>query len=213
MTAGFQVGPETVVSLRYRVRDAEGELVDAPEAPIDVVFGTGQLLPALESALEGLSAGDERQLKLQPRDAYGKRDPTALIEVDREEFPDDVAPGDRFEAESEAGTLVVLRVVEVLDEFVVVDTNHPLADQTVTFELEVVAVRPATQAEIAAAIARLEAREQPLPADPALSPPGRLLQGGARRYETEAPADVESEAPTRGNGTSNAGKTPRESRK
>jgi FKBP-type peptidyl-prolyl cis-trans isomerase SlyD len=178
----FHVGPETVVSLAYAVYDAEGERVEASERPLEVVFGHGQLLPELEAAIEGLSAGDKKTVRLRPEQAYGRRDPTALIEVDRSEFPDDVAPGDRYEAETEEGETVVLRVVEVLDDAVVVDTNHPLADQTVRFELEVTAVRPASEAELLAAAARLEAGNQP---DPPLVPLRRLLEGGRRRYESE----------------------------
>jgi FKBP-type peptidyl-prolyl cis-trans isomerase SlyD len=178
----FQVGPETLVSLRYAVFDAEGEAVDAPEEPVEVVFGMGQLLPGLEQAIEGLSPGDKKSIELAPEQAYGRRDPTALIEVDRDEFPEDVAAGDRFEAETEQGELVILRVLEVLDDAVVVDTNHPLADQTVRFDLEIMGVRPATEAEIQAAAARLQAEES---ADPELIPPGRLLRGGGQRYESE----------------------------
>lgn len=178
----FQVGPDTVVSLAYAVYDAEGERVDGSERPLEVVFGHGQLMPELEAAIEGLAAGDKKTVRLEPEQAYGRRDPTALVEVDRSEFPDDVAPGDRFEAETEQGGLVVLRVVDVLDDAVVVDTNHPLADQTVRFELEVTAVRPASEAELAAAAARLEAENRP---DPPLVPLRRLLEGGRRRYESE----------------------------
>jgi FKBP-type peptidyl-prolyl cis-trans isomerase SlyD len=202
----FQVGPETLVSLRYAVFDAEGEAVDAPLEPVEVVFGMGLLLPGLEQAIDGLYAGDKKSVRLAPEQAYGRRDPTALIEVDRDDFPADVAPGDRFEAETEQGELVILRVLEVLEDAVVVDTNHPLADQTVRFDLEIVGVRPATEAEIAAVIARLEAAESP---DQSLVPPGRLLRGGGQRYESghtsagpAQPADGEPvTGPRRGNGS------------
>lgn len=181
----YQVGPDTRVTLTYRVLDAEGELVDASEKPVEIIFGHGQLLPAVEQAIEGLGPGDDRTLSLRPEQAYGQRDPTALIEVDAADFPEDVAPGDRFEAETDTGDLVVLRVVEVTPEAAVVDTNHPLAGQTVRFELAIVGVRPATEAEIAEAAAALERRQTPMDAgDPALVPLQRLLAGGRRRYES-----------------------------
>lgn len=207
--ARFQVGPETLVSLRYVVYDAEGETMDAPEEPIELVFGVGQLLPALEQAIEGMSAGDKKTVQLGPEQAYGKRDPTALIEVDRADFPADVEPGDRYEAETEEGEVVLLRVLEVLEDAVVVDTNHPLADQTVRFDLEVVAVRPATEAEIEAAVHRIAAPDVSTEADPTLITPGRLLRGGRQRYENEppspsgpsAPGEEDSASTTGGNGS------------
>jgi FKBP-type peptidyl-prolyl cis-trans isomerase 2 len=104
-----------------------------------------------------------------------------------------VAPGDRYEAETPEGDTIVLRVLEVTDDAVVIDTNHPLADQTVRFELQVVAVRPASAAELRAAAERLEAENQAAEAGPAapetgvspLVPLRRLLEGGRRRYESQ----------------------------
>jgi FKBP-type peptidyl-prolyl cis-trans isomerase SlyD len=185
MDAGYQVGPETVVSIGYAVYDAEGERVGTGEEPLEFVFGYAQLLPALEQAIEGMRVGESKAVSLRPEQAYGRRDPTAVVEVERDEFPPDVAQGDRFEAENEAGDLIVLRVVEVTDDAVVVDTNHPLADQTVRFELDVRSVRPATEAELQAAAERLESGENgSLQPEQGLVPLQRLLEGGRRRYES-----------------------------
>jgi FKBP-type peptidyl-prolyl cis-trans isomerase SlyD len=191
--AGFQAGPDTVVSIAYAVYDAEGERVDASEQPLDVVFGMGQLLPELEQAIEGLSAGDTRSVRLRPEQAYGRRDPTALMEVERSDFPDDVAPGDRYEAETPEGDTIVLRVLEVTDDAVVIDTNHPLADQTVRFELQVVAVRPASAAELRAAAERLEAENQAAEAGPA-APDRSFPAGSASALARRGPAALREPA-------------------
>ncbi len=181
----FQVGPDTLVRIGYRVFDAEGELVD--ESSLDAVFGYGELLPAVEQAIQGLHEGDERSLELEPQQAYGDRDPRAIIEVDRDDFPPDVAQGDRFEAESASGGVVLLHVLEVLEDAVVLDTNHPLAGQKVRIDLQIVGVRPATATELERAVQRLERHQSgdESPAEPGLVPPGRLLQGPSRRYESE----------------------------
>lgn len=181
----FQVGPDTQVSIRYSVFDADGELVDT--SSLDAVFGYGELLPAVEQAIQGLREGDERTLELSPEQAYGYRDPRAIIEVDREDFPPDVASGDRFEAESESGGVVLLHVLEVLDDAVVLDTNHPLAGQKVRMELQIASVRPATADEIEQAVLRLERQQagDGPEGEPGLVSPGRLLQGPSRRYESE----------------------------
>jgi FKBP-type peptidyl-prolyl cis-trans isomerase SlyD len=182
----FQVGPDTRVGVRYSVFDAEGDLVET--STLEAVFGYGELLPAAEQAIQGLRVGERRSLELGPEQAYGRRDQQAIIEVDREDFPPDVAPGDRFEAESAGGGVVMLHVLEVLDDAVVLDTNHPLAGQKVRIELEITSVRPATAEEIEEAVRRLERRQSGDQApDPELVPPGRLLQGPSRRYESDPP--------------------------
>lgn len=183
----YQVGPDTLVGIRFSVFDAEGELVET--SSLEAVYGYGELLPAVEQAVQDLRAGDRRSLELAPEQAYGRRDPRAVIEVDREDFPPDVAPGDRFEAESAGGGVVMLHVLDVLDDAVVLDTNHPLAGQKVRIDLDIASVRPATAQEIDDAVRRLERRQaadRPEPG-PELVPPGRLLQGPSRRYESDPP--------------------------
>src|SRR5207247_3673083 len=118
MTSNTQVGPGTVVRLAYEVFDADGDRVDGsePGAPIEFVFGYGTLLLAIERAIDGLSVGDQLSLRLRPDEAYGRRDSRAVLELDRDEFPDGIDPGDRFELENESGGLLVLKVLDVDDD-------------------------------------------------------------------------------------------------
>lgn len=185
-----------LVRLAYSVFDAEGELVEAPDQRAEILFGFGQLLPQLERGIEGLAPGQSRTLRLAPESAYGRRDPQGILEVDRSEFPDDVAPGDRYEVENEQGAVLVLKVLEVLPDAVVVDTNHPLADQEVRFEVRVEEVRPATEAEIEA---RVRALEDPTsaPAPLNLISPERLLRRTRRDYDgpTQDPMTPPADSP------------------
>jgi FKBP-type peptidyl-prolyl cis-trans isomerase SlyD len=176
-----RVGPGTWVSLAYSLYDAEGEELDhSPEdAPLQALVGYGQLLPALEQAIEGLSAGQARSLRLLPEQAFGERDPRRVIEIDRGEFPDDVEAGDHYEMENQAGKLLVFRVLEVSGDSVRLDTNHPLAGQRVRVELRVCAVRPATADELSLAEQRLQDPAEP--GDSPLLSVERLLRGGTRR--------------------------------
>jgi len=185
--SGFQIGPEMWVELRVMIHDAEGAPVQAEASEVAFVFGYGALLPALEQALEGLPKGARKSVTLKPDEAFGKRDPKAVLEVLRDEFPEDVAEGDVFDAEedesSEApGGMVLLRVLEVTPDSVILDRNHPLAGQKVRFDVEALEVRPAREDEISAAEAALEDPESP---DPGLIPAARLLRGGTRRYEKD----------------------------
>ncbi|MCC6898271.1 MAG: FKBP-type peptidyl-prolyl cis-trans isomerase [Polyangiaceae bacterium] len=175
----FQVGPEVVVTLSYEVFDAEGELVGGSDGPCSVVFGFGELLPQVERAIEGATPGEPRTVRLGPKQAFGERDPRAVVEFDPAEFPADVAPGDSFEAEGEGGEVIVLTVLDVTPDAVVVDQNHPLAGQALRIEVRVLATRPATADELAAAAAELA--EPADPADSQLIVAERLLRGPTQR--------------------------------
>jgi len=143
----FMVGPGMYLSVRYRVFDAEGEVVGGEEQA-HVVFGLGSLLPTVEAALSGLYPGDTREVVIRARDAYGARDPNLTVDFERADFPDDVVPGDHLELEDRDGHVLVVRVLEVDQERVRLDMNHPLAGQDLRVELQVAAVRPATKEEI-----------------------------------------------------------------
>ena len=183
----FQIGPEMWVRLRVAIHDAEGAPVQDEPSETEFVFGFGALLPALEERIEGLPEGGHKQVTLKPEEAFGERDPKAVLEVLRDEFPPDVTEGDVFDAEEDdssdaPGGMVLLRVLEVTPDSVILDRNHPLAGQKVRFDVEVLEVRPAEEAEISAAEAALSVAD---PSTQSLIPAARLLRGGTRRYEKD----------------------------
>ncbi len=155
------IGPNAHVVLDYTLRLAEGgEVIDASEGeegePIVYVHGYGMLVPGLEAALVGLKAGEQKTVPLTPEEAFGERDDELLLEVDRADFPPEVAVGDEFVAQSEEGDEEFLRVVEVQDDAVIVDGNHPLAGMAVIYAITVREVRAATEEEIEAAATAFE---------------------------------------------------------
>jgi len=178
---GFALGPGVWTRLSYRVHDAEGELVEGAGGELGFVFGYGVLLPALEARLEGLTVGSKKSVELSARDAYGERDAAHQIEVAREDFPPDVAPGDRFELERDDGSELVTRVLAVEGDLVVLDMNHPLAGQRVRFDIEVLDARAATPEELQIAESALVADEAEGSAGPSgLIPAADLLRRGVR---------------------------------
>ena len=183
MSRAQRLGPGVWTRLRYRVFDAEGEALQQDAIETGCVFGYGALLPALEAALEGKTAGARCSVELAPKDAFGKRDPSLTLEVLRDEFPPDVAPGERFDAEGADGTPLLLQVLEVTESTVVLDLNHPLAGQRVRFEIEVLEARPASNEELALAEAAHAEDPEDAPRRPAepLIDPARLLRRGSRR--------------------------------
>jgi FKBP-type peptidyl-prolyl cis-trans isomerase SlyD len=181
--SAFQVGPEMWVRLSVVVHDAEGAPVQDEPSETAFVFGYGAILPALEEGIAGMPEGAKKQITLKPLDAFGERDPSALLEVLRDEFPPDVAEGDVFDADEDdapdaPGGAVLLRVLEVTPDSVILDRNHPLAGQKVRFDVTVLEVRPAEEAEISAAEALLTGAK---PAPEPLIPVASLLRGGPRR--------------------------------
>jgi FKBP-type peptidyl-prolyl cis-trans isomerase SlyD len=156
------IGPDTSVTLSYTLFDEHDAPVDGASAsePLTYVHGYAQIVPGLEKRLAGLHAGDRTSIVLSPDEAFGERDEGAVLAVDKADFPDsgEVAPGDEFMAHGPDGEPIAMRVIEVQDDLFVVDTNHPLAGQKVRFEVEVSAVRPASEEEIEEAQAELEER-------------------------------------------------------
>jgi FKBP-type peptidyl-prolyl cis-trans isomerase SlyD len=180
-TKDFQVGPAAWVEIGVRVFDADGERVEGTEERFAFVFGFGQVLPGIERALEGRFAHQTCSVELSASEAYGERDEELIVPVARDEFPEDIRPGDRVEVEDADGAILVLRILELSEDEARVDFNHPLAGQKVRFELETLAVRPATAAEIARAERALESETAQTTG---LLAPERLLRGAGRRYES-----------------------------
>ncbi|MEO8902433.1 MAG: peptidylprolyl isomerase [Polyangiaceae bacterium] len=178
----YQLSPGMWARLGYQVFDDEGEQVETGQNELCCLVGYGVLFPALEQKLEGLAQGAKRTVMLKPEHAFGLRNPDAQVEVERAEFPEDVAPGDCYEADDAEGRPVLLQVLDVSAEGVVVDSNHPLAGQTLRFEVEAREVRPATDAELEEAERRLLAQEESEEEQPEpLITPESLLRGPTRR--------------------------------
>lgn len=142
----------SVVSLNYTLTDDEGEILDSSEGmgPLDYIHGQGNLIPGLEKDLEGKKAGDTFKTTIEPQEAYGEVQEDFVVVVERNQFPDDVEieVGMQFEAGGPDGSRLVT-VTEVDGEKITVDANHPLAGERLHFDVTVVAVRDATEEEIA----------------------------------------------------------------
>ena len=148
----MKIAKDTVVSLRYELFDSEGELLEKIEDPVSYLHGGYDgIFPLVEEALHGKRTGDHCEVTMQPEDAFGEYDHT-LVEVEpRNAFPNDVEVGMQFEGgpeNSEEEDFILFTVVDVTDDEVTVDGNHPLAGKALTFNCTVTAVRPATAEEL-----------------------------------------------------------------
>ena len=147
----MQISEQKVVLLNYEVIDDQGQLVDCSEEgdPLAYIHGADQLVPGLETALEGRSQGDKIKVHVPPDQGYGERTDEGVQTVSRAQFDDDseIEVGMQFEAQDDEGHQIVT-VVSVDGESITLDTNHPLAGKTLHFAVEVLEVRNATAEEL-----------------------------------------------------------------
>lgn len=140
-----------VVSIHYTLRDDAGNVLDSSSgrAPLAYLHGNGKLVPGLESALDGKSAGDKLIVTVAPEQGYGVRDAGLVQILPRTKFAGDaeIAPGMQFQAKG-AGGVRLITVTSVERDLVTVDANHPLAGKTLHFQVEITEVRQATREEL-----------------------------------------------------------------
>lgn len=145
------IAEQKVVSIHYTLKNDDGEILDASaeDNPLKYIHGTGSIIPGLEKKLTGKSAGDKLSVSVGPSEAYGERSETLVQQLPREVFQgvDEIEKGMQFQAQSASGATLIT-VTEVEGDQVTVDGNHPLAGETLNFDVEVESVRDATAEEL-----------------------------------------------------------------
>jgi FKBP-type peptidyl-prolyl cis-trans isomerase SlyD len=144
------IGPKTVVSIEYTLKNDAGEELDSSVGrdPLTYLHGVGNLVPGLERALDGKAPGDAIEATLPPAEAYGDRDEKLVRNVPLRKIVDKKPEvGRRYRAHLEDGQAVVL-VTGIKGDYATVDANHPLAGMTLHFQVKVVEIRAATEEEI-----------------------------------------------------------------
>ncbi len=144
---------DSAVFFNYTLTDNEGNILDkSPEGqPLAYIHGHQNIISGLESQMEGKSIGDKFKAVVEPADAYGEYLEEGVQEASREEFQgvDNIEVGMQFQAQADNGQSILVRVIAVSDTTVTVDMNHPLAGKQLTFDVEIVDIRPATEEELA----------------------------------------------------------------
>ena len=149
----MNITDKTVVRIDYVLKNSTGDVLDSSEGaePLSYIHGASQIVPGLERELAGLKAGDSKDVVVKPEDGYGKPDPQGIFGVPRSAFPPGtpLELGQSFMGEDDEGQAVPVRIVEVRDDVVMVDANHPLAGETLYFHVDVREVREASAEELA----------------------------------------------------------------
>ncbi|HAJ13830.1 MAG: peptidylprolyl isomerase [Hydrogenophaga sp.] len=146
----MNITKDTVVTLSFRASDAQGKLLEDGKTPRSYLHGGyGNTLPGIEKALEGQSAGYETSVTLAPEDAFGERDESLVTTIPKTQFPPGVKVGGQLRGTDDQGREAVFNVVKIKGPVVHLDGNHPLAGQSLTFQLKVLDVRAASPEEVA----------------------------------------------------------------
>ncbi|MGR9100912.1 MAG: FKBP-type peptidyl-prolyl cis-trans isomerase [Gammaproteobacteria bacterium] len=147
----MQVAKDKVISIHYTLTNLNGDVIDksAPNEPLIYLHGAGNIIPGLENALTGKETGDKLNVTVPPEQAYGERRENMVQTVDRSMFGgiETIETGMQFHADGNTGPVVVT-VTKIEGDDITIDGNHPLAGETLTFDVEIEGVREATADEL-----------------------------------------------------------------
>ena len=140
-----------VISFHYTLTDKGGVVIDSSvgQSPLIFLSGSGQMIPGLECVLVELKKGEKKTVVVPAKDAYGPFDQSFIFEADRSQLPpQEIKVGDFFQVEDGHSHRDVV-VIEIKEDKIILDGNHPLAGKDLTFAVEILDARPATTEEIA----------------------------------------------------------------
>jgi FKBP-type peptidyl-prolyl cis-trans isomerase SlpA len=138
-----KVTSNSTVSVHYTGRLEDGTVFDSSlvegREPLTATLGQGNLISGFEDGLVDMVVGEKKTVEIEPENAYGQINPQMVNEVAKSQVPEGVSVGDMLQAMSPAGPINV-KVLEVNEDVVVLDANHPLAGQKLIFDLEVITI-------------------------------------------------------------------------
>ncbi|MFW5796259.1 MAG: FKBP-type peptidyl-prolyl cis-trans isomerase [Alkalispirochaeta sp.] len=146
------VEKDAVVTIAYTLKNAEGGVIDSSEDHGDLSYlhGHQNIVPGLEKELEGKVVGDTVDATVSPAEGYGERRDELVFSVPRDRLPEgELELGMQFRAQSQDGQEMVVNLIEVGDDEVTLDGNHPLAGEDLHFDVTINGIRAASEEEVA----------------------------------------------------------------
>ena len=149
----MKIQKDNVVQIHYTLRLADGEVIDSTkgEPPFPYLHGADNIVPGLEAALEGRTVGARLSITVPPAEGFGEYDEEFVHEIPLDSFTEevDLAEGDEIFLLNEHDEEVPGIIEQIKNESIIVNYNHPLAGERLTFDVEVVDIRAATEEELA----------------------------------------------------------------
>ncbi len=137
------------VKVHYHGTLNDGTVFDSTyeESPMDFTLGEGEIIPGFEEAVEGMDEGEKKNITVEPERAYGEYNEQGVVQVPRENLPEDIQPeeGMMLQLNTPEDQVVYVTVTEIDDQNVTLDANHPLAGKTLNFDIELVQINPADE--------------------------------------------------------------------
>ena len=134
------------VKVHYKGTLTSGEQFDSSEGrePLAFTVGAGQMIKGFDEAIPGMSVGDKKTVNINPENAYGEKNPDAIIEFPKSNIPADMKleTGMKLQLQNEAGQPIPVVVTEIKDEIIILDANHELAGKELVFDIELVEIKP-----------------------------------------------------------------------
>ena len=148
----MKVGKDKVVLMHYILKNDAGDVIDSSDGadPLPFLQGHGNIIPGLESALEGSKVGDKLDVSIEPEEGYGLRMQDAIQEIPSSALKgiDEVKVGMQLQSQDQDGNPFLVTVTKIEDDKITVDANHPLAGQTLHFSVSIESVRNAEAEEL-----------------------------------------------------------------
>ncbi|MGM0589469.1 MAG: FKBP-type peptidyl-prolyl cis-trans isomerase [Bacteroidota bacterium] len=134
----------STVKVHYTGTLKNGQQFDSSRErdPLEFTLGEGKLIPGFEEAVTGMEVGDVESITIPAKEAYGERRDDLVVEVSKEELPQNAEPevGMQLELKNQDGQAIPVQITEIKDEVVVLDANHPLAGKDLNFEIELLEI-------------------------------------------------------------------------
>ena len=148
----LKVGKDKVVLMHYTLKNDAGDVIDSSDGadPLPFLQGHGNIIPGLESALEGSKVGDKLDVSINPEEGYGERIQDAIQEIPSSALQgvDEVKVGMQLQSQDKDGNAFLVSVTKIEDDKITVDANHPLAGQTLHFSVSIESIRKAEAEEL-----------------------------------------------------------------
>jgi len=139
-----QVKNGDTVRVHYHGKLTDGSTFDSSEGrdPLEFTVGTGQVIKGFDDAMVNMAVGEKKTVQIPVDHAYGQRNDDMMMEYPKSEFPADMtpAPGMELHMSDDSGNVFPVVIAEVKEETVLLDANHPLAGEDLTFEIELVSI-------------------------------------------------------------------------
>jgi len=132
------------VKVHYTGKLTDGTVFDSSEGrePLAVELGAGQVIPGFEKGLMGMAVGETKTITIDPEEAYGQKREDLVVDVDKSNFPENIKPaiGERLQVKQPDGSVINVQITQIEGDKVTLDANHPLAGQTLVFDVELVEI-------------------------------------------------------------------------